>query len=280
MAQDSTKLPGTARGGPPKGTPAIRYLRAVVRKLPTFALAFVVFSVGSPGGANAQDNLLNRGKKLLETIKPLAPTEAPGLSTAEIGDGLREALRVGTERVVATVGRVDGFNADPEIHIPLPENLQRVQRGLARVRASGLADDLELRLNRAAEIATPEAKDIFWQAITDMTLRDVKGILDGPDDAATQYFRGETTQPLVAAMQPIVEDALAEAGAVRAYDKLISRSRALAFAPDVKSDLTAWVLEKSLDAMFLFLAREETAIRKNPAKRTTDLLRRVFATAS
>ena len=138
---------------------------------------------------------------------------------------------------------------------PGPENLQKVQKALSRIRASGLADDLELRLNRAAEIAAPKGKDIFWQAITDMTLRDVREILNGPKDAATQYFRGETTEPLVAAMSPIVDGALADAGAIQAYDRMIGQYDSIPFVPDVKSDLTSYVLEKALDAVFLFLAR-------------------------
>lgn len=204
------------------------------------------------------------------------PFGTRALTQADIAAGLREALRVGTARVVTRVSRVDGFNGDPNIHIPLPARLARVQTALRRVGAAGLADDLELRLNRAAEAATPQAKAIFWRAVADMTLEDIHGIYRGPDDAATQYFRGKMTPQLLDALRPVVDRQLAAAGAVRAYDRMMGRYRAIPLVRDVKADLTEYGLQRTLDGMFVYLAREEAAIRRDPAKRTTALLRRVF----
>lgn len=225
--------------------------------------------------ALAQLDFLNKAREAIGTLGRSAPG-AGSLSTEEIGSGLREALRVGTERVVRQVGARDGFNADPEIHIPLPGALRDVQTVLKRVGLSSLADDLELRLNRAAEAAAPEAKELFWQAIGEMTLDDVRRIYDGPDDAATRYFQDKMTPPLAERMRPIVEHTLAEVGALRAYDDMMARYRAIPFVPDVKADLTRYVVEKAMDGIFHYVAQEEAAIRNNPAARTTELLRRVF----
>jgi hypothetical protein len=142
---------------------------------------------------------------------------------------------------------------------------------------AGLADDLETRLNRAAETAAPEAKELFWQAIIDMTLEDVQRIYDGPDDAATEYFKSKMSRPLAERMVPIVEHSLLDVGAIRSYDQMMGQYRALPFVPDVKADLTAYVVEKAMDGIFHYVAEEEAAIRTNPAARTTDLLKRVFA---
>jgi hypothetical protein len=136
--------------------------------------------------------------------------------------------------------------------------------------------DLETRLNRAAEIATPKAKRLFLDAINDMTLDDVMGIYNGPQDAATQYFRSRMSAPLAAEMQPVVDESLADAGAVEALDDVMARYRDIPFAPQVNADLTDYVVDKGIDGIFFYLAREEAAIRENPAKRTTDLLKRVF----
>ena len=198
------------------------------------------------------------------------------LTDAEIGSGLREAHRVGTEFVVSQLGRTDGFNLDPAIHIPLPDTLTKVRDALELVGMTGLLDDLELRLNRAAEIATPIAKNLFFSAIEDMTLRDVRDILNGPEDAATQYFQSRMSAPLSDAMRPIVDDALAEAGAIRAYDNVMGEYEAIPFVPDVKADLTSHVLRLGIAGIFHYIAIEEAEIRRNPAKRTTELLRRVF----
>lgn len=201
---------------------------------------------------------------------PLPPSDA------EIADGLREALRVGTGRVVAQVGRADGYYADPAIHIPLPDDLQRVHDVLERIGLAGMTRDLELKLNRAAERAAPEARDVFWQAISEMTLQDVRGIWKGPDDAATQYFRGRMTPRLTDRFTPIVLESMSEVGAIQSYDRMMARYRAVPFVPDVKADLTRYTVGKALDGLFHYVAREEAAIRRDPAKRTTELLRRVF----
>jgi hypothetical protein len=140
----------------------------------------------------------------------------------------------------------------------------------------GALDDLELRLNRAAETATPKAKAIFRDAIAAMTWDDVRKIFDGPDDAATQYLKAKMSTPLKAEMRPVVDSSLAEVGAIRSYDSVMAQYKAVPFVPDVKADLTDHVLERGLDGLFLYLAAEEAAIRQDPAKRSTELLRKVF----
>jgi hypothetical protein len=198
------------------------------------------------------------------------------LGQSEIAAGLKEALRVGTDRVVDNLGQVDGFNADPKVHIPLPKVLAQAQSSLRLIGASALVDDLELRVNRAAEQATPIAKDIFWQAITSLTFEDVNAIFNGPNDAATQYLDRTTRGSLNDAMRPIVNDALADAGAVAVYDQIIERAQVAPFLPDLKTNLTDHVLNRAMNGMFAYLATEEAAIREDPLKRSTDLLKRVF----
>jgi len=227
-----------------------------------------------PPPAAAQLDFLGKAKDALGTLQ--GGEESAVLSDAEIGKGLREALRVGTQRVVRQVGARDGYNTDPDIHIPLPGTLKRVQSALRGVGMADLADDLELRLNRAAEAAAPEAKSLFLQAIGDMTLDDVRRIYDGPDDAATSYFQQKMSPPLAERMTPVVDRSLADVGAVAAYDKMMGRYEAIPFVPDVKADLTRYVVDKAMDGIFHYVAIEEAAIRNNPAARTTALLQRVF----
>lgn len=228
-----------------------------------------------PETKTSQAGWFQRAKKVFQGSKN-SDTGVSNLTTGEIGSGLKEALRVGTERVVGQLGKTDGFNADPAIHIPLPGSLQTVKSALSKVGMSSLLDDLELRLNRAAEVATPKAKELFWQAIAGMTLDDARAIYKGPDDAATRYFQKKLTKPLSEEMQPIVEKSLSEVGAVQSYDQAMGKYRSLPFVPDVKANLSNYVVEKGLDGIFYYLAKEEAAIRKNPVKRTTELLKRVF----
>jgi len=252
MTSDSTRVRG----------------RAIARRAAMALIAAGGTAFAVPAGA--QDWL----KKLQETFR--GGGTSSGLTTREITDGLLEALRVGTARVVTQVGAVDGYNLDPAIHIPLPGALKNVQSALRSVGMSHLADDLELRLNRAAEAAAPEAKALFWQAIGEMTFDDARKIYDGPDDAATRYFQRKMTPPLAQRMEPVVEKKMASVGAVRAYDSMIGQYKSIPFVPDVKADLTGYVVDKAMDGLFYYVAREEAAIRNDPAARTTALLKKVF----
>lgn len=234
------------------------------------AAVLVLFALPRPAPAI---DWLKQGQQLLGgTLSP----SSPALPDADIAAGLKEALQVGTERVVGQLGALDGFNADPKVHIPLPASLDKARTALTAIGMGGMFDDLELKLNRAAEEAVPEAKALFWGAIEQMTLEDVQAIYNGPSDAATRYFEGKMSEPLAQRMEPLVEQSLAEVGAVQAYDAAIGQYRTLPFVPDVKADLTRHVIDKGLEGVFYYLAQEEAAIRQNPAKRTTELLQKVF----
>jgi len=226
------------------------------------------------GVAEAGNNWLEKGSGLLK--KYGGSSGQSSLTVEEIGAGLKEALRVGSENVVSQLGRVDGFNTDSAIHIPLPKQLDTVKSVLDKVGMSSQLKDLELKLNRAAEVATPKAKKLFSQAITEMSFEDVKKIYKGPEDAATQYFRSKMSPSLAKEMEPVVNKSLSEVGAVQAYDNVMKEYRSVPFVPDVKADLKDHVVEKGMDGIFYYMAKEEAAIRQNPAKRTTDMLKRVF----
>lgn len=243
-------------------------------KLAVSAMFLAGASLLLPGPAPAQMDWLKKGQELLAptTTSPVATEN----NTSQIAAGLKEALRVGSDRVVSRLGTLDGFNADPAIHIPLPKSLKTVQATLDKVGMSYLLDDLELKLNRAAEQATPRARDLFVSAIRQMTMQDVMGIYNGPEDAATRYFQKKMSPQLAEEMKPIVEQTLEQAGAVQAYDTVMEKYKAMPFVPDVKADLNTYVVEQGMSGIFHYLAQEEAAIRQNPAKRTTELLKTVF----
>lgn len=198
------------------------------------------------------------------------------LNSSEISAGLREALSLGTKKVVGQLGTTDGFTLDPKIHIPLPGALARVDSALSTAGFGSLTEDLELRLNRAAEAATPKAKDLFISAIRDMTIEDAKGILTGPENAATEYLKKTMGSSLAKEMEPIVQNALSSAGAIKAYDSVMGQYSEIPFMPDAKANLKAYVVEKAMDGIFYYVSQEEAAIRNNPVARTTDILKRVF----
>ena len=198
------------------------------------------------------------------------------LSSSEISVGLREALRVGTDVVVNQLGRSGGFGNDPKIRIPLPSQLQQIDSALNTIGMGALTNDLKAKMNTAAEIATPRAKEYFISAISQMTIADAQSILSGQNDAATQYLRRTMGAQLSGDISPIIQSALNQAGAVQAYDRVVGQYASMPFMPDIKADLNAYVVDKAMDGIFYYVAQEEAAIRANPAKRTTEILRKVF----
>lgn len=249
----------------------IRKVRADSHTTLFFVLSLLLAATAFPSG----DLQASIWDKLKDTFEP-QDQQKQSLSSDEVGKGLKEALRVGTETVVGQLGQPGGFNLDPEIHIPIPGELKRVKDILGKIGMDSVLVDLENELNEAAEIATPKARELFMQAINEMTLDDVMAIYNGPDDAATQYFKGKMSEPLAMEMTPVVNESLADVGAVTTYDKAMESYNALPFVPEVDVDLSEYVVEKSLDGIFYYLAKEEAAIRSDPVKRTTDLLKTVF----
>ena len=216
----------------------------------------------------------------LDTVKDVISsdtTSSAALTDSEMAGGLKDALIVGSENVVSQLSAPGGFNSDPAIHIPLPESLQTVQKTMDKFGMGSSLNNLELKLNEAEEIETKKAQPLFLDAIKQLTWDDVKNILNGPDDAATQYFKGKMSLPLAAEMKPIVDESLNQVGAINTYNNVMGKYKSLPLVPDVQADLSQHVLDKGIDGIFHYLAVEEANIRNDPAKRTTDLLKKVFA---
>jgi hypothetical protein len=205
-----------------------------------------------------------------------APDSQGTLSIAEIDAGLREALTVGTNLVANQLGQTNGYYGDPKIRIPLPQTYRTLQTNLAKVGASKPLDDLELRMNRAAESAVPEAQVLVLSAIRNMTITDALNILNGGDTAATDYLRSKTEPQLRAAFTPYAREALSKSGAFMAMENVASQYGAGGITSSLQADLTAHAVDYGLDGIFLYVAEEEKKIRENPLARSTDLLRRVF----
>ncbi len=213
---------------------------------------------------------------LLEDLLATQTTDSSGsLSNETIANGLKEALTVGSGRVVGTLGTQDGFFGSP-FRIPLPEKLQQARSVADKFGLAGSFDELELKMNRAAENATPKAKELFVSAIQQMTFKDVLAIYQGPDDAATTYLQQTTNDELTQQMRPVIDNSLAEVGAVQTFNGLLSRYNALPLVTPIDADVSGHVMGYAQTAIFAQLAEEEAAIRQNPLKRSTELLRAVF----
>jgi hypothetical protein len=211
-----------------------------------------------------------------QILKGLGIGQSRGLSDAKIGSGLKEALKIGTESAVKFTGKLDGYFMNQAIKLLMPEKLQAMEKTLRAVGLGPQVDEFVLSMNRAAERAAPAAKQIFWDAIGEMTFQDAKKILSGNETAATDYFKAKTTDNLTTAFKPIVDKATNEVGVTRQYKELVGRFQSIPFVKTETVDIDQYVTTKALDGLFYVVAQEEKKIRTDPAARVTDLLKEVF----
>ena len=199
-----------------------------------------------------------------------------GISNDEMIQGLKEALEIGTQNAVATVSKPDGYFKNPDIKIPLPEEIEKAGKYLRLAGYGSKVDEFEQSMNRAAEQAAPEAKQIFLGAVKEMEIGDAQKILNGPDNAATNYFKDKTYARLQEIFKPIVTDTMGQVGVTRQFQDINNKLSSIPLADKASVDLDQYVTDKSLDGLFFMLAEEEKKIRQDPAARVTDILKKVF----
>lgn len=213
---------------------------------------------------------------LLNSVLSAASATGP-LDEGTVAAGLKQALEVGTQRTVQSTSQSGGFLLNELIKIQTPEELQGMGKALRAIGFGQQVDELETAMNRAAEKASGEATDIFWNQIKQMSISDAFGILNGGETAATDYFRERTSAQLMERFRPIVNTKMQEVGLYQTYQTLTQAYSALPFADKPALNLEQYVADKSIGGLFTVLAQEEGRIRSDPAARTTDLLKKVFA---
>lgn len=200
------------------------------------------------------------------------------LSNADAAAGMKEALMQGAGKAVGKLGMADGFFGNPAVKIPLPDSVQRAERVMRMFGMGKQADEVILRMNRAAEAAVPEAKALLINAVKQMSVADAKHILTGGDDAATQYFRKTTSAPMTEKFLPIVQKAMADVQLAQQYNKFAETGAKYGLVKKEQANLEQYVTQKALDGVYLMMAEEEKAIRENPMQQASSLLKRVFGT--
>ncbi len=204
----------------------------------------------------------------INTVKPL--------TNEEVISGLKEALKIGTGNAINILNKTNGFYGDPLVKILFPPEAQYVADKLYSVGMGKLVDDFIKKMNEGAEAAVVKAGPIFTNAIMTMSFTDAMGILKGPDNAATQYFKDKTSAQLAAAFKPEVQAVLNQLQVTKYWDDVTTAYNKIPFTKKVETDLAKYVTEKAMDGLFLKLAGEEQKIRHDPVARTTDILKRVF----
>ena len=198
------------------------------------------------------------------------------MTNSDAVSGLRGALNEGSIAAVAKLGVENGFFADPQVKIPLPPSIKRVEGALRAVGMRRQADELILTMNRAAEAAVPEAKQLLVDAVKKMSVQDAKGILTGGDTAATDYFKRTTASDLAKRFLPIVKKATDRVGLAQQYNSLASQGAALGLIKEDQATIEGYVTKKALDGLYFMIAEQEKAFRQNPLGASSDLVKKVF----
>lgn len=211
----------------------------------------------------------------------LFTTQALALGLADLSNkdatgGLKDALIQAAGSAVGKLGVADGFFKNPKVKIPLPDSLKKVEKGMRMLGMGKQADELTLRMNRAAEAAVPEAKALLVDSVKKMSVQDAKNILTGGDDAATQYFKKTTSAPLAVKFLPIVKKATEDVQLAQQYNKFAEAGAKYGLVKKEQANLEQYVTQKALDGLYLMMAEEEKAIRKDPLGASTSLIKKVF----
>jgi hypothetical protein len=213
-------------------------------------------------------------QKAINAIDSLQPQ---ALTEETVIQGLKEALNKGTNESVVQTNRKGGFSDNPMIRIPVPEQLDKVANAVTKIGLGRYVEAFEVKMNRAAESATKEARVVFISAISQMSINDAWNILKGADNAATQFFRQRSEAELTQRFAPIVTNHMKKVGFYGDYKRLLNSYEKIPFTQKPDLDIERYIVNKTLDGLFLLVAEEEKKIRTNPAKRTTELLKKVFA---
>ena len=238
-------------------------------------LGLLFVNILLPGVATAQ---LNKLKKAVDAVI-ISSKSIDNPSPTEMAMGLKEALEKGTNLSVDRLNLENGFLGNPAIKLPFPEEALQVERSLRKIGLGNLCDQLINSINRAAEDAVKEARPLFTQAIKEMTFKDVQGILLGTERAATDYLQLSTSAGLKVKFAPPIQASLQKVGATAHWETVMSRYNKIPLVKPVDTDLTAYVTDKALQGLFMEIAKEELALRKNSTLRSSPLLQKVFAFA-
>lgn len=198
------------------------------------------------------------------------------ITNKEAVAGLKAALEKGAQAAVSTLGRTDGFLRNARVKIPLPESLRRAENLMRRMGMSKYADELIVTMNRAAEAAVPEARQLLVDSVKKMTVQDAKGILTGGETAGTAYFKRTTSKQLHDRFLPIVRKATAKVGVAQKYNEYAEKGASLGVVKNDDANLDEYVTQKALDGLYLMVAEEEKKIRKDPVSAASSIIKKVF----
>lgn len=219
---------------------------------------------------------INLQKTMDNAVKVITGSSSGKPTDTEVSGALKEALSLGARHAATVASQIDGFYKNPAIFIPFPPEAKEVENTVRTMGMNKQVDDFIRTLNRAAEEAAKEAAPIFLDAVKQMTIQDAWSILRGDEYAATNYLKKHTSDALYVKFKPIVNKAIDKVQLTRAWEPIIKTYNKVPFVKKMNPDLKDYTTRKAIDGLFYLIGKEEEKIRKDPAARVSDLLRKVF----
>lgn len=250
-------------------TQIFRFMKNWILSIALLLISPFIFSQGILGK-------LNKAVKADSVVRKITGGTGSQLSQDEVVSGLKEALSRGTGKATDILGKSDGFFTHAVVKILMPDEAKKAEKTLRQLGMSSLVDKAILSMNRAAESAVSGSGDIFLGAIKGMTIQDGLSILRGGDLAATDYLKKSTTPELTAKMRPVIDSCLQKVDATKYWKDVFTQYNKFA-SPKINPDLGSYVTEKAIAGIFYEIGEEEKKIRKDPAARVSDILKKVFA---
>ena len=242
-----------------------------MKKISFSVLVLVIMFSTSCSSQIDFNKLKKQGTQIIKDASGTAP-----LSNADIIAGLKEALSVGSKNAGGLASKVDAYYKNPALYIPFPPEAKKVQETLVNLGQTKLVNDFILTVNRAAEDAAKEAAPIFINAVKAMTINDGLNILNGTNNAATNYLKANTQAELLKKFKPIIEKSLSKVNATKYWETIITTYNKVPLVTKMNPDLAGYTTQKAIDGLFILVAAEELKIRQDPAARVSDILKKVF----
>ena len=198
------------------------------------------------------------------------------ISEEEISNGIKDALNIGVSKSCESASSIDGFLKNELIKIKFPEEAKKVKKSLKKIGLENQINEFVISMNRAAEDATKEASNILLEAIRTMSIQDAVKILNGENNAATNYLYAESSEEFKKTFKPIIDKSISNNQVAKNWNKIIKVYNKIPMTENINPDIKNYVLEKTIEGIFTLIAQEEKKIRENPENRVTELLQKVF----
>ncbi|MCB1733875.1 MAG: DUF4197 domain-containing protein [Gammaproteobacteria bacterium] len=242
-----------------------------------FLVAIALIWPASAGWRDMLDKVIGGGETSSAAERTTSAATSAAPTSQEQETGLRAAISGFADAAIKRLGQEGGFANDPLVRIPVPQQLQSLKSGMAKIGQESVFNDFEASMNRAAENAVKDAAPVFVDAVSNMSISDAANIIGGADNAATEYFRSKTSDGLRQRLRPQIEKVTGEAGVTSYYKSIVDKAGFLAsYLNKDTLDLDGYVTEESLNGLFAAMAEEEKRLRANPLGATSDIVRKVF----